>query len=244
MPTQESTAAKPMNVRCSEGFIPPSGLVRRIRSALRWIDPADLEGIDFVFLFDDVPPVTPGKNREAEEAIRDGLLLFAAYKARNERWPAHIMLITRTLYKPVPRFLQHSPALTLWIAENIAHEVGHHVIAERRFTFRPKTDGSGTETEEEFADHYADSIISKMKSSPVYKFGSMLLKVAAQLNYYKGARSWKKGAYQTAAGYFYLATQLQQNHRKASYWYWRATAKASEQSAAHSPTITKEVAAV
>ncbi len=218
-------------VRSSEGFIPPFGFVRRILSALNWIDPEDLEGIGFVFLFDDVSSTTPGKNRELGEAIREDLLLFAAYKARSASWPAHIMLIARNLYKPVPRLLQHSPALTLWIAENIAHEVGHHLIAEGRFTLRPRPDGRGTENEEEFADHYAESITAKMKSSSLYRFGSLLLRIAAQLNYYKGVRRWKEGKYQTAADYFYLATQLRRDHTKASYWFWKARERASDQNA-------------
>ncbi|SRR6266478_7083710 len=229
MPTQERVSTEPISVKSSDGFVSPVGFVRRILSALDWIDPADLEGIGFVFLFDDVPPTTPGKNRDLEEAIRDRLLLFAAYNARSASWPAHIMLIARNLYKPVPRLLQHSPALTLWIAENIAHEVGHHLIAERRSTLR--SNGRGTETEEEFADHYAESIIAKMKSSLLYRCGSLLLRVAAQLNYYKGARNWKKGEYQIAADYFYMATQLRRDHKEASYWFWKARERAADQNA-------------
>jgi len=227
MQTQESAVA----VKVSEGFIPPLGLEHRILSALNWIDSADLEGITFVFLFDGVPSITPGKNRALDEAIREGLLLFAAYNARSANWPAHIMLMARNLYKPIPRLLQHSPALTLWIAENIAHEVGHHLIAERRFTSRPRPDGAGTEEEEEFADRYAKSITAKMKSSPRYQFGSFLLRMAAKSNYYKGARSWKKGRYQIAADYFYLATQLNRDHPEASYWFWKAKERASDQNA-------------
>jgi hypothetical protein len=222
-----------MNIRSSEGFIPPAGFVRWIRSALDWIDPVDLAGIDFVLLFDDVPPFTPGKNPDLAKAIREGLLLFGAYKARNENWPAHVMLITRNLCQPIPPLLQRSPAMTLWIAETIAHEVGHHVIAERRFALRPKTDGTGIEDEEEFADRYAESIMSKMKSRLRYRFGDFLLGLAAEANFQKGARSWKQGQYQTAAHYFYLTTQLRPDHKEASYWFYWAEEKAAGQDASN-----------
>ena len=70
-----------------------------------------------------------------------------------------------------------------------------------------------------------------MKSSLRYKCGSLLLRMAAQSNYYKGARSWKKGKYEIAADYFYLATQLRRDHTEASYWFCRAKERASDQNA-------------
>jgi hypothetical protein len=211
-----------MKIRSSKEFTPPLGFLRRVRSALEWIDITDLEGIECVFLFEEVPPVTPGKNPEIEVAIRDGLLLFSAYNARQLDDPAHILLITRDLCAPIPRSLQHSPAFTVWIAKNIAHEVGHHLIAERRARLRPKADGSGTEDEEEFAERYAESIITDMQNHCLYRVGKLLLSISAEINYYKGVRAWRKRKYQIAADYFYMATQLKQDHEEASYWFWKA----------------------
>src|SRR5688572_2714921 len=135
-------------VSASEGFVPPYGFIRRVRTALNWIDPTDLEGLGLVFLFDAVPATPPSKNPELADALRDGLLLFAAYKPKSESWPAHIMLIVQNLSKPIPRLLRRSPALTVWIAENIMHEVGHHVIAERKFRLLPQRADQKAETEE------------------------------------------------------------------------------------------------
>lgn len=228
MQSPRSNISQAITVKCSEDYVPRAGFVRRIRSAFNWIEPADLEGIDFVFIFENVPPTTPGKNRDLEKAIREGLLLFAAYNSRSAHWPAHIVLIARNLYERVPRLIRHSPAMTLWIAENIAHEVGHHLIAERRFSLRTGVEGKGTEDEEEFAERYAKSIVARMKSGTVYKFGEFLLKIAAEINYYKGARKWKKGEYELAADYFYMAIQLYRDHPEAGYWFWQAKAKVSD----------------
>lgn len=214
-----------INIRTSEDFVPRAGLIHRIRAALHWIDPVDLEGIDFVFLFEKVPLVTQGKNRDLDAALHDGLLLFAAYNHRDTQWPAHIILIAENLYKPIPPALHRSPALTLWLAENIAHEVGHHLIVEKRFARRCRKDGQ-VEDEEEFADNYAASVVTKMLSKPRYRFARFLLGIAAQTNYVKGARHWKKTNYDDAAEYFYLTTQLRRDHKDASYWYWKAKEKA------------------
>jgi len=221
-----------IDVVCSEGFVPPSGLSRSIARALSWIEPVDLTGLKSILLFEQLPFTTPGKNLDLDNAIRNGLLLFAAYNSRSASEPPHIFLIMSNLYKPIPGFLCHSSAFTLWIAENIAHEVGHHLIAEKRFTLQPKADGSGLENEEEFADRYASSVIARMKSSRRYMFGSFLLAVAAELNYGKGVRSWKKGKYQIAADFFYLATQLRRDHAEAGFWFWKAKERASQGTAA------------
>jgi hypothetical protein len=50
---RKGITGKPIDIKRSEGFIPPLGFVRQILSALNWIDPEDLEGIDFILLFDD-----------------------------------------------------------------------------------------------------------------------------------------------------------------------------------------------
>ena len=218
--------AASLSIRTSDDFVPRPGFSSRIRTALGFVEPLDLEGIEFVFVFEEVPPTTAGKNRDLDAALKEGLLLFAAYNYRTTTCPAHIILIAHNLYKPVPGIIRHSPALTLWLAENIAHEVGHHVIAERRFTLGPGTDRAAAEDEEEFADHYAVSLTTKMKSRLRYRFGDFLLGIAAQINYGKGIRRWNKQDYKGAADYFYMATQLKKNHKEASYWFWRAKEKA------------------
>jgi hypothetical protein len=224
----QKKAASLISIRTSDDFVPRLGFSSRIRTALGFIEPLDLEGIDFVFVFEEVPPPTPGKNRELDEALREGLLLFAAYNYRSATWPPHIILIARNLCKPVPRLIRHSPALTLWIAENLAHEVGHHLIAEKKFRLGSETDRGRSEPEEEFADQYALSITTKMKGSLRYRVGDLLLGIAAQINYAKGIRCWKKQEYRLAADYFYMTTQLRKNHKEASYWFWRAKEKAPQ----------------
>lgn len=200
-----------------------------ILSSLRWIPAEDLEGIGSIFLFDRIPPLTPGRNPDVERSIQEGLLLFAAYNDKSEGEPAHIILVLPNLYKPIPRFLHRSPALTLWFTENLAHEVAHHVIAEKRYVLRAMPPAARVESEEEFAERYAESLAAKMKSAKVNRLGNFLLKIAAEVNYYKGVYFWTKQKYQAAAKCFYLATQVRRNHRKAAYWFWKAEERTKNQ---------------
>jgi hypothetical protein len=225
---QAAAVAESMIVRVVEGFVPPAGFIRRVRAALSWIDPADIEGIGFVFLFNQVPPTRPRDNPGLHEALRDSLLLFAAYKARSDNGPAHIMLIVQNICKPIPRVLQRSPALTVWLAENIMHEVGHHVIAERRYVLRPRTDRTGNETEEEFADRFAQSILATRKAYWSYRLGRALLRIAAEVDYQKGVYYWKRGNYELAADQFYLAFQVWPQHSEANHWYGEAKVRTNQ----------------
>ena len=123
-------------------FTPPLGLQRHIRRALTWIDPIDLHGINHIFLFEDIPEVSKQGDPDVERAIRDNLLICGAYRALRATMAAHVILIVKSLYHPMPGIFVHTPAMTLSIARTIAHEVGHHLIAEKRFALRPKPGGA------------------------------------------------------------------------------------------------------
>ena len=70
---------------------------------------------------------------------------------------------------------------------------------------------------------------------PLYRFGSLLNRLAAALNYYKGVHAWKKKKYTDAAAYFDMATDLEPDHAEASYWFWRAKERAVEQKEKSNP---------
>ena len=178
-----------MDIRFRPDFSPPSGLLGHIRRSLNWIEPQDLDGIDHVLLLEDVPEISRRADPDLERVLQDGLLLFGAYKPRTANGPAHIILIVRSLYLPVPRVLTHTPAMTLRVAKTIAHEVGHHLIVEKKFVLRKKPNADEIESEEEFANRYARAVRSRMEHRWVYFLGATLLKVAAAINYYRGARA-------------------------------------------------------
>jgi len=211
-----------IEIRCWQDFSPPRALTAHIRRSLNWIEPEDLDGIDHVLLLEDVPEISRRADPDLERALQDDLLLFGAYKARTINGPAHIILIVRSLYLPVPRIFSHTPAMTLRIAKTIAHEVGHHVIAEKKFALRKKSNSDEVESEEEFAERYERAVISRMKRRWVYRIGAKLLKVAAAINYYRGARAWNKRRFDQAARYFEMTIQVEPAHSDANYWFWRA----------------------
>ena len=215
-----------MQIRCWQDFSPPRGLTGHIRRALNVIESEHLEGIDHVLLLEDVPEISRRADPELERILQDDLLLFGAYKARTNDGPAHIILIVRSLYLPVPRVLTHTPAMTVWVAKTIAHEVGHHLIAEKKYALRKKADSDVLETGEEFAQRYARAVISRIQRGGIYHLGAKLLRFAAAINYYCGAREWHKKNFDQAAHYFDMAIQVDPTDDDANYWFWKAREKA------------------
>lgn len=214
-----------MEVRCDQDFRPPGGLSGHIRSALEWIGQSDLEGIGFILLMEDIPEASKRADPDVIYASENQLSIFGAYRARSEDLAAHIILIVRSLYKPMPRPFVRTRGMTLRIAKTIAHEVGHHVRAEKRFALLRKSDSETLENEEEFAHRYASDVVTRMKSDERYKSGDKVLRLAASIRYYQGVRAWKKRKYLMAAEYFAMATDLQPDHAEANYWYWEARKK-------------------
>jgi hypothetical protein len=181
-------------------------------------------------LLEDVPLIALQADADLERAVNDGLLLFGAYKRRTENVLPHVILVVRSFYHPMPRLFTHTPAMTIKIAKTIGHEVGHHLIAEKKFALLVKSDCGVLESEEEFAERYARLIVSRMQRRWWYRVSSVLLKIAAALNFHKGASAWKKGNYAQAADYFDMAIQVDPSHRDANYWFSEARRKASSPS--------------
>lgn len=217
-----------VEIKCWNDFVPPRNLVRCVRAALKYVDPEHVEGLDHVLLLERVPDVSISRDANLRRTIEDGRLVFGAYRPKSSNKAAHIILIVRSIYDPIPRLLTSTPAMTLRIAEVIAHEVAHHLIAERRFTLRTKPGTAMIETEEEFAHRFARAVTSRMERKLNYRFGSMLLKTAANVNFQRGARAWRKGKYDEAAKYFDLAMKIKVDSTDASYWFFKAREKASE----------------
>jgi len=67
-----------------------------------------------------------------------------------------------------------------------------------------------------------------MERSLIYRFGSFLLKIAASVNFQRGARAWRKGKYDEAAKYFDAANKIKADSTDATYWFFKAREKASE----------------
>lgn len=213
-----------VEIKCWEdSFAVPRGLHKHIHRALNYIDPQDLLGIDHILLLADIPENS--RDPDVIRAIAEDLLILGAYKRRQGEVSAHIILIVRSVYEPMPKVLRRTSAMTLRIAETISHEVGHHLIAEKRFALRPKRGSDRIETEEEFADRYALSVSSRMKQRFLYRFGSFLAMTAAAIIFQKGVRAWDRQEYGKAANYFKLAMTVKLDYPDGSYWYQQAREK-------------------
>src|SRR5215470_12368274 len=106
-----------MDIKCWQSFVPPQGLKRHIRNALACIEPQDLAGIDHVLLLEDIPEISRRLDKSIDEALKDGLLILGAYRPRDLTTSAHIILIVKNLYEPIPRVLVNTSAMTMRIAE-------------------------------------------------------------------------------------------------------------------------------
>jgi hypothetical protein len=126
--------------------------------------------------------------------------------------------------------------MTIRITKTIAHEVGHHVIAQKKFVLR-KRPSDEVESEEEFATRYAREVIVRMQHRWYYQLGSRLLKLAAAINYQRGAHAWNRGRFDHAARYFDMSIQVELNYGNANHWFWKAREKAHETKA--SLNVTK-----
>ncbi|HSE23425.1 MAG TPA: hypothetical protein VLB68_17280 [Pyrinomonadaceae bacterium] len=215
-----------MEIRCWEGCVAPRGLDKHVHRALSYIEPEDLLGIDHILLLANIPE--DSRDSDVIQAIAEDQLILGAYKRRRGEVPAHIILIVGCLYKPMPRVLRGTSAMILRIAETIGHEVGHHLIAEKRFARRPKHGSDRIETEEEFADRYALSVSSRMKRRFFYRLGSFLTLIAAARIWQKGVRAWDRKEYGEAAKYFDMAMKVKLDYPDGAYWYQQARDKGSK----------------
>ena len=197
------------------------GLLRHVRRCLSWIDPADLHGIDQLVLQEEIGPPTRNSPAWHHKAHEEGNVVYGQYVGKHSRSPATIILYVRSLYFGIPRIYWLSPVITLCIARSLAHEVGHHVIAQRGYIFdkREKTKG---DFGEEMAERYAFSVVKRMRIKRHYRFAQWLTRDLADWHYIWGTLEWKDCRFERAANYWQKAYLLDPNRSDAGYWYLRA----------------------
>lgn len=200
----------------------PLGLIWHVKRALSWIDPADLHGVEFIRLADDVPEASLKYDEVIKQARAKGHSVYGMYYSEHGRNPSHILLVVKDKYRPIPALYRLTPVTTLWIARTLAHEVGHHLIAKRGYIFQPGEKFKHSEIEEEFCDRYAFGILKKMQRRWYYRLGMWGMKDLASTHYMLGILDWKEKKYKAAAERWYNADQLDPDHKEALRWYWRA----------------------
>lgn len=199
----------------------PLGLLWHVRRALSWIDPADLHGVGFIRLADEIPESDLKYNEVIKQAKAEGHSVSGVYYAKHGKTAPHILLVVKDKYRPIPSLYRLTPVTTLWIARTLAHEVGHHLVARRGYIFQPGEKFKHPEIEEEFCDRYAFGILKKMQKRWYYRLGMWGIKDLAGIQYMLGVLDWKDKKYKEAVERWYRAIVLDPDHREASYWYWR-----------------------
>jgi hypothetical protein len=197
---------------------------RQVLRALWWINQADLAGITYIKLLDKIPDPSDDSPEWHQWAKAEGYSVFGMYMAKWADNPAHIILYVQDIYRCVHPLYQRSPLVTLLMGYNLAHEVGHHLQADRGYIFQPGERIDQSEYREEMADRYAFGVVKRMRGQWYYRLGHRLMRDSARMFYHFGVQEWKKKNYRCAAEYFYRSWILDPENREP--WHWHKRAKA------------------
>jgi len=193
-----------------------------VRRSLRWIDPKDLAGIEYVELIDKLPEVkatSPDWYKQARTTERG---INAWYKQETEDYCAGIVLHMPDLCFGIPKILWWTTVPTLLITKVLAHEVAHHLRRTRGYIFFKGESVKGDRHEEAAANHYAFDLIASMNQKWLYRLGHRLIHFASQNYYRRGVKKWNQKNYEEAALCWKKAREINPDHRYAAHWYWRA----------------------
>lgn len=202
------------------------GMEWQVRRGLCWINPEDLKGLASVRIEDEMPEFT---GVLPEWAIRFGATpenvygWYAPAKIGND---AYIMLYARNIYRGVQSCLRLTPVATLRIVRTLAHEIAHHLMAQRGYVFTPAD--WNQDDEEQLANRYSEIVLKRMTRKLSFRLSEKIVKEIASWHYALGSADWKYNNFESAARHFYLAWDLDRAHKEASYWYGRAREKNSE----------------
>lgn len=193
-----------------------------VRRSLGWIHPADVVGIDFIELQDKISQATVSSPDWHKRATDEDFNVNGLYMRREGDYPASITLFTRDLYRALPKLYWLTPVTTIRVAIALAHEVGHHLIAERGYVFAPGEKLYPAEYEEEMVYRYAYSVIKRMRRRWYYRLGIWAMKDLAGWHYVQAMLNWRAGNYMQAAQSWYNSFTLDPSRDDAIYWYKRA----------------------
>lgn len=200
-----------------------------VRRGLGWINPADLVGIDLIELqykMADADSDAPDWHRQATE---QDLSVNGLYLRRQGDSQARINLFVRDLYRGIPKIYWLTPVVSIVVTQTLAHEVGHHLIAERGYVFEQGEKVQPAEYEEEMAHRYSYQVVKKMKKGWYYKLAFWAIKDLAGWHYVQAMLNWRDGKYRQAAQGWYKSFTLDPDREDAIYWYKRAKEAVAEE---------------
>jgi hypothetical protein len=200
----------------------PIGSIWHVRRSLSWINPADLVGLEAVEFEYNLPDATGDAPEWHRKASEQELSVNAVYFRREGSFPATIKLFVKELYRGIPKLYWLTPVVTLTMAQTIAHEVGHHLVAERGYIFEVGEKLTPDGFEEEMAHRYSHHVVKKMRSRWYYRAATWIIRDLASSNYIRGMFAWEKSDYVSAAEYWHRSFHLDPNRDDSIYWYKRA----------------------
>lgn len=202
-----------------------------VRRVLKWINPEDLKGLHAIRVLDERP-------NDAEYAKRpkylSGFLYNGSYEFKTKDRDAQVVLYANDIYFGIPYILVHTPVATLKLAETLAHEIGHHVVATRGYINKPwenyrPWNGVNDPYEEKMVEAYAADVIGRMLRHLPYKFGDFLRRKLSSLFYGAGIQDYSDGDYQGSAQFQFRAYQLDATNIDAGQCYRHAMEKLKTQ---------------
>jgi hypothetical protein len=206
-----------------------------LRRALRWMNPLDLAGIDFVRLL--VEEQTDAKASKQPAYLRGhtiGVYSNPNPKVKNAKAP-HITIYSRPFYYGIPSLFRYSQVATLRMAFVIAHEVGHHLIARRGYVYEPteryKPYGIPDARQEGAANRYAVDVVRSMSAHWYYKVGHWMSNRISGWYYELGVAAWEKLEYERAAYNWFCSYFANPENHEASVGYKNAVARANSSGA-------------
>jgi hypothetical protein len=172
---------------------------------------------------DDLPTPNDRSPHWHKDLKKRYVYLNGLYVGKLGNDPAHIDLYIPNIYRGIPCLLTLTPIPALLITDNLAHEVGHHLIYTRGYVFQPNEVFKHQETIEEFCDRYAFSVTKKMTLKRRYWFSRWVLRRLADWHLAMGALNEGMKKQKQAADHFRAAFNLDNNRDDALYYYKRVT---------------------
>lgn len=204
---------------------------RHIRRVLKCISQGDLEGLHSIKVIDECPDDPEYTN--VQPYLR-GFRYNGHYSRKVKGEPARVVLYAHDVYYGVPKFLIATPVATLKLGRTLAHEVGHHVIANRGYIYQPwekykQWNGRQDPYAEKMADSYAAAVLEEMLKHWPYKLGQAMAKMISNFLYNAGIQDYWDGDYQSSALLLDRAYSLDRENEDAGQCYRHAIEKLKNQ---------------
>ena len=190
-----------------------------IRRALSWIPEGDLLGIDEIVVDEQLGPATPASAVWHHEIVGRNLVVCGQYSRPHGNVAPSIVVYAASVYRGIPKIYWLSPVITLRLAHTLAHEAGHHLIAQRGYIFERGERIHPREYEEEHANRYSFSVRKRMLRRWYYRLADWLTRDLAGWHYAIAICEWRDGCYDKAADRWEITFCLDPSRDDTGYWY-------------------------